>query len=137
MTKEQAARAYLTALPPYRAALFAFDNTVGEVLGARPASKAVAIAKPLSEAITVLNDELLRLGDAYPPAAADIKNLVAATAAFKRDLNSIGAVTARSASQGASAPNDMSDHDAAHAASAVVRSDLGLPKPPGLDRANL
>jgi hypothetical protein len=44
MTKEQAAKAYLAALPPYRAALLAFDNAVGEVLGSPPASKAVAIA---------------------------------------------------------------------------------------------
>ncbi len=66
MTKEQAAKAYLAALPPYRASLFAFDNTVGEVLGSPPASKAVAIAKPLSEAIAMLDDKLLRLGDAYP-----------------------------------------------------------------------
>jgi len=135
MTKEQAAKAYLAALPPYRVALFAFDNTVGEVLGSPPASKALAIAKPLSEAITMLDDKLLPLGDAYPPAAADIKNLVAATAAFKGDLDSVGAVTARSAS--AWAQKDMRDHDAVNAASAIVRSDLGLPKPSGLDRANL
>src|SRR5450755_2604666 len=135
MTKEQAAKAYLAALPRYRAALFAFDNTVGEVLGSPPASKALAIAKPFSEAITMLDDKLSRLGDAYPPAAVDIKKLVADTAAFKRDLDSIGAVTAGSAS--AWAQKDMRDHDAVNAASAIVRSDLGLPKPSGLDRANL
>lgn len=132
MTKKQAAKTYLAALPPYRAALFAFDNTVGEVLGSSPASRALAIAKPLSEAITPLDDKLLRLGDDYQPAAADIKNLVAATAAFKRDLDSIGAVAARAWAQ-----KDMRDHDAVNAASAIVRSDLGLPKPPGLDRAKL
>jgi hypothetical protein len=82
----------LAALPPYRAVLLAFDNTVGEVLGSPPASKTVAVAKPLSEAIRMLDDELLRLGDAYPPFAVDVKNLVAATSAFKRDLDSIGAV---------------------------------------------
>lgn len=135
MTKEQAAKAYLADLPPYRAALFAFDNTVGEVLGSPPASKAVSIAKPLSEAISMLDDKLLRLGDAYPSAAADIKNLVAATAVFKRDLDSMGAVTARSAN--AWARKDTRDHDAVNAASVMVRSDLGLPKPSGLDRANL
>ena len=124
MSKERAAKAYLAALPPYGTALFTFDNTVGEVLP-RPA-KAVAIAKPVSEAITMLDGKLLRLGDAYPPAAADIKNLVTATAGFKRDLDSIRAATARSVS--AWAQKDREDQDAVGAASAIVRTDLGLPK---------
>ena len=59
MTKAQAAKDYLAALPRYRAALFTFDNTVGEVLGSQSASKAVVIAKPLSEAIAMLDGKLL------------------------------------------------------------------------------
>jgi hypothetical protein len=135
MTKQQAAKAYLAALPPYRAALFAFDNTVGQVLGSSPSNKSVAIAKPLTRAITMLDDKLLRPGENYRPAVADIKNLVAATTAFKHDLDSISAVTARSAR--AWAHKEMTDRDAVDAASAIVRSDLGLPRSSGLETAKL
>ena len=135
MTREQAAKAYLAALPAYRAALFAFDNTAGEVLGSPASSKAVAIAKPLAAAIVMLDGKLERVGDSYPPAAADIKILVATTAAFTRDLDSVRAVTARSA--GGWSRKEIKDREAVDAESAIVRSDLELPKPSGLETANL
>jgi hypothetical protein len=73
MTKEQAATAYLAALPPYRAALFAFDNTVGEVLGSPRANKSVAIASgtrfvaPRGSARDIRHAELVVVGT-YAPA---------------------------------------------------------------------
>ena len=128
VTKGQAAKAYVAALPPYRADLFAFDNTVGEVLGSRSASKAVAIAQPLSEAITKLNDKLSQLSKAYLPAAATLKHLVTATAAFKRDLGSIGAAVTAHRSELSWVQKVDKDHEAINAAAARVRSNLGLPQ---------
>lgn len=126
ITKGQAAKAYVAALPPYRAALFAFDNTVGEVLGSRSASKAVAISQPLREAITKLNDKLSQLSKAYLPAAANLKHLVMATAAFKRDLGSMSAAVTAHRTVISWVQKVDKDHEAINAAAARVRSNLGL-----------
>ena len=127
MTKEQTAKAYVAALPPYRAALFAFDNTVGEVLGSRSRSKAAAISQPLSDAITKLNDKLSQLSKAYLPAAANLNDLVTATAAFRRDVGSIrAAMTARTVNSWSQKVDK--DHEALDGVAARVRSKLGLPQ---------
>ncbi len=81
----------------------------------------------MSDAITELNGKLSQLSKAYLPAAANLNNLVTATAAFSRDVGSISAAMTARAVNSWSQKVDK-DHQALDAAAARVRSNLGLPQ---------
>jgi hypothetical protein len=127
MTKEQAAKAYLTAIGPANDVLHTFKAKASGWTDSTPPSQAAADAKPTIDAITTMRTKLLALAVAYPAAAADLKAQVNATAALQGDLASLATLDMTNASSWVQ--QFTKDASATSAASAIVRSDLGLPPP--------
>jgi hypothetical protein len=127
MTKEQAAKAYLAAIAPANDALKTLRGKASGWTDSTPSSQAAADAKPSIEAITMMRTKLLALAVAYPAAATDIKAQVNATAALQGDLASLETLNTLDASSWVQ--QFAKDASATSAASAIVRSDLGLPPP--------
>ncbi len=125
ISKAQAAHDYLAAIAPFKAT----DTTVVAEINAQPDSAGAAtfakIATPLAQALTNVRPGLLAIGNAYPPAASDIKGLVTASAPVIGDVDNIGTLTAFNASSWEQ--QLASDASAMTAAAVIVRSDLGLP----------
>ena len=80
---------------------------------------------PCVQALTTLRVRLLSLASVYPPVATDVKALVNAYAPLIGDMLSLSAQTAFSASSWVQ--QVAADASKSKAASAIVRSDLGLP----------
>jgi hypothetical protein len=128
MTKEQAAHTYLAAVATPNAVLRTFLAKANGWTDATPSTQTAADAKPLIDAITTLRRKLQALAAAYPPAATDLKAVVAAQAVLQGDLASLESVNALDASS--FAQTVTRDARALRAATAIVRSHLGLPPPP-------
>jgi hypothetical protein len=128
MTKEQAAKAYLAAIAPATDALRGLQAKANAWTDSTPSSQAAADAKPTVDALTTLRSKLLALAAAYPAAAADLKAAVNAQAIVQADLANLGTVNTFNASSWVQ--QFVKDASATTAASAIVRSDLGLPPPP-------
>ena len=128
MTKEQAAHAYLAAVATPNEVLRTFLAKANRWTDSTPSTQAAADAKPLIDAITTLRTELQALAAAFPAAATDLKAVVTAQALLQGDLGSLAAVEALNASS--FAQTVTRDARALRAATAIVRSDLGLPPPP-------
>jgi hypothetical protein len=128
MTKEQAAHTYLAAVAKPNEVLRTFLAKANGWTDSTPSTQAAADAKPLIDAITTLRTKLQALAAAYPAAANDLKAVVAAQAVLQGDLASLAAVNALNASS--FAQTVTRDARALRAATAMVRSHLGLPPPP-------
>ena len=128
MTKEQAAHTYLAAVATPNEVLRTFLAKANGWTGSTPSTQAAADAKPLIHAITTLRTKLQALAAAFPAAATDLKAVVTAQALLQGDLGSLAAVEALNASS--FAQTVTRDARALRAATAIVRSDLGLPPPP-------
>jgi hypothetical protein len=124
-SKAQAAKEYLAAIAPFKAA----DKTADAQLKAEPDSAPAAtfakITAPVAQALTNTHSSLLAIARAYPPAASDIKGLVTASAPLIADMDNLGTQTGFSATSWEQ--QTISDGTAMTAAAAIVRSDLGLP----------
>jgi len=128
MTKEQAAHTYLAAVATPNEVLRTFLAKANGWTDSTPPTQAAADAKPLIDAITTLRTKLQALATAFPPAATDPKAVITAQALLPGDLASLEAVNALNASS--FAQTVTRDARALRAATAIVRSDLGLPPPP-------
>jgi hypothetical protein len=128
MTKEQAAHTYLAAVATPNEVLRTFLAKANGWTDSTPSTQTAADAKPLIEAITTLRTKLLALAAAFPAAATDLKAVVTAQALLQGDLASLAAVNALNPSS--FAQTVVRDARALRAATAIVRSDLGLPPPP-------
>jgi hypothetical protein len=128
MTKEQAAHTYLAAVVTPNVVLRTFLAKANGWTNSTPSTQTAADAKPLINAITTLRPKLQALAAAFPEAATDLKAVVAAQAVLQGDLASLAAVNALNASS--FAQTVARDARALRAATAIVRSRLGLPPPP-------
>jgi hypothetical protein len=128
MTTERAAHTYLAAVATPNEVLRTFLATANRWTDSTPSTQAAADAKPLIEAITTLRTKLQALAAAFPAAATDLKAVVTAQALLQGDLASLAAVNALNASSFAQTVSR--DARALRAATAIVRSHLGLPPPP-------
>jgi hypothetical protein len=128
MTREQAAHTYLAAVATPNEVLRAFLAKANGWTDSTPSTQTAADAKPLIDAITTLRTKLQALAAAFPAAATDLKAVVTAQALLQGDLASLAAVNALNASS--FAQTVTRDAGALRAATAIVRSDLGLPPPP-------
>ena len=128
MTKEQAAHTYLAAVATPNEVLRRFLANANGWTDSTPSTRAAADAKPLIDAITTLRTKLQALAAAFPAAATDLKAVVIAQALLQGDLGSLAAVEALNASS--LAQTVTRDVRALRAATAIVRSHLGLPPPP-------
>jgi hypothetical protein len=124
MTKQQAGQAYLTAVAPANAAAAALAGQMRAYTNSTPGSRISAAARPVERRLTELNGKLLGIATEYPPAAADLKALVAAYDPVIRDLRSAGARNSVNASSWLQ--RLASDLTKTRTAAAIVRSDLGL-----------
>jgi hypothetical protein len=123
--KAQAARAYLAAVAPFKAADRTFAAEWKRAPDSASAATLAKIGAPLAQALTNMRQGLLQVAGSYPPAAADIKALVTASAPVIGDLDNEGTQTGLSVI--AWDQQVVSDTNAMAAAAAIVRSDLGLP----------
>jgi hypothetical protein len=141
MTKEQAAHTYLAAVATPNEVLrtlLAKANGWTDSLrmgwfrwcsrNRRHPPRRLPDAKPLIDAITTLRTKLQALAEAFPAAATDLKAVVTAQALLQGDLTSLEAVNALTASS--FAQTVTRDARALRAATAILRSHLGLPPPP-------
>jgi hypothetical protein len=128
MTKEQAAHAYLAAVATPNGVLRTFLAKANGWTDSTPSTQAAADAKPLIDAITTLRTKLQALAATFPAAATDLQAVVTAQAVLQGDLTSLAAVNALNASS--FAQTVARDARALRAATAIVRSRLGLPPPP-------
>jgi hypothetical protein len=125
MTKQQAGQAYLAAVAPANAAGAALAGKMRGYTDSTPGSQISAEARPLERRLTALNGKLRGIATAYPPAANDLKALIAAYNPVIRDLRSAGA---QNSVNGSSWLQRLaSDLAKTQTAVALVRSDLGLP----------
>ena len=125
MTKQQAGQAYLAAVLPANAAGAALARKIRAYTNSTPGSRISAAARPLERRLTELNGKLLGIATAYPPAAADLKALVAAYTPVIRDLR--GAATQSSVNAPSWLQGLADDLTKTQKAATTVRSDLGLP----------
>lgn len=125
MTKQQAGRAYLAAVVPANAAGAALARKMRAYTNSTPGFQMSAAARPLEQRLTELNGKLLGTATAYPPAAADLKALVAAYTPVIRDLRS--AARQNSVNAPSWLKRLASDLTKTQTAAAIVRSDLELP----------
>jgi hypothetical protein len=127
MNRAEAGRAYLAAVAPANTVLVAFKANASSWKQSTTSRQAVDDARPLIAAITALRTRLLALADAYPPAADDLNNLVAANTGLQRDLAKLESLSNLKASVWIL--QFAADAGASHAAVVRVRRDLGLPEP--------
>jgi hypothetical protein len=128
MTKKEAGKAYLAAIAPANEAIKAFGKKAESWTNSTTGSQAAGDATPLNDALTALRPKLLTLATDYPAAATDLKALVTAYAPLQGDLENLVAVNQLNAASWLQA---FTQHaSATEAASAIVRSDLGLPPRP-------
>jgi hypothetical protein len=125
MTKAQAGQTYLADVAPANASIKAFATKARAWTDSTSSSQAAAQAQPVIQAMTGLRTKILALANAYPAAADDLKAFVTAFAPLQGDLISLQSVNALSGSSWAQ--QYASDASKTVAASAIVRSDLGLP----------
>jgi hypothetical protein len=125
-TKGQAGKEYLAAIGPVNAVGAKFIQGANNWTDSTTDTQAEKAAQPLMQSLTNLRGQLLSLANSYPPASTDIKALVTAYAPVIGDLASLGSQTGFSA--GDWGQQFASDLSKSHAASAIVRSDLGLPQ---------
>jgi hypothetical protein len=128
MTKRQAAHTYLAAVATPNEVLRTFLAKANSWTDSTSSTQAAADARPLIDAITTLRTKLQALAAAFPEAATDLKAVVAAQAVLQGDLASLAAVNALNASS--FAQTVTRDARALRAATAILRSHLGLPPPP-------
>jgi hypothetical protein len=128
MTKEQAADAYLAAIAPAQDVLRAWKAKAGEYTDSVQAGTAATDAKPLIEAFTTLRTKLLGIVGSYPAVASDLKAEITAQATLQGDLQGIEGLNAFN--EGDWIQQVAKDASASKAATAIVRSDLGLPPAP-------
>ena len=125
MTRHQAGQAYLAAVAPTNAAGAALAEKMRAYTDSTPGSQISTQARPFERRLTELNDKLLGIASAYPPAAADLKALVTAYNPVIRDLRSATAQNSVNASSWLQRlAGDLTN---TQSAAATVRSDLGLP----------
>lgn len=125
--KEQAAKTYVAAIGPANNALHTFVAKARGWTSSTPASQAAADARPTIEAAMILQTKLLALAAAYPAAATHLKAQVHAIAAMQGDLAGLATIDMRKVSSWEQ--RFIKHASATTAASAIVRSDLGLPPP--------
>jgi hypothetical protein len=128
ITKEQAAHTYLAAVATPNEVLRTFLARANRWTDSTPPTQTAADAKPLIDTITALRTKLQELAAAFPAAATDLKAVITAQALLRGDLASLEAVNALNASS--FAQTVTRDARALRAATAIVRSHLGLPPPP-------
>jgi hypothetical protein len=125
LTTQQAGQAYLAAVAPVNAAGAALAGKMRASTDSTPGSQISAEARRLERRLTELNDKLLGIASAYPPAAADLKALITAYNPVIRDLRSV--TTQNSVNASSWLQRLASDLTKTQTAAAVVRSDLGIP----------
>jgi hypothetical protein len=128
MTKGQAAHTYLAAVARPNEVLRTFLAEANGWTDSTRSTQAAADARPLIDVMTTLRAKLLALATAYPAAATDLKAAINRQATLQADLASLEAVATLDASS--FAQRVTRDARALRAATAIVRSDLGLPPPP-------
>jgi hypothetical protein len=128
LTKAQAARKYLAAIAQGNAVQNAFLEKANKWNDSTTDAEAEKDAQPLISALTDQRTSLLSIANSYQPAAADIKAVINDDASLIGDLENLA--TLKDPNTGQSLEHQIvSDLNKSSAASAIVRSDLGISPP--------
>lgn len=114
MTKAQAAKVFLADVAPTQVAAHKLNR---ELTASTTDAQLQRFGKPYIQAMQAANAKLLDLAQEYPAAATDLKALVNADTGEISDLQAPSSINAHQL---------VSDINATHSASEIVRSDLGL-----------
>ncbi len=125
----RARRAYLAAVEPVNAARRATGAKERTWTSSTTATQAAADVTQYQEALTALRPELLAVARAYPPAVAEVKELIRACEPLHGDL--VGLKSLKSFSASIWVPRTDVDASLATAVARSVRTELGLPQPVG------
>ncbi len=129
LTKAQAAQRYLAIATPVNNAAATLQTQANGWTNSTTNVEMAADAHPVIQAITEAIPSLLKLAQDYPPAANDLKALVLAVSAVSGDLNGLADLNELNLSTWES--QFKHDESIESAATATVRSDLGLPPTSG------